>query len=136
MDRHTFLKNSIFLIAAGITLPKLPVHFFSNHGIRGREFNRLFIKLDSGFLLTKDAARLGEEYLSFKKNKEIGDMLHPETHSEKSKQEFVQLNRSLDYRKVQEMIQSDFDLNKTVRLKGWILSETEAELCAMYTMAT
>ncbi len=92
--------------------------------------------LDSGFLLAKHADELGAEYLTKQKKYLSRKQLLSEILSEKPVKTFHQQNRLPDYRVVQNKIRADFSSEKTVCLKGWVLSETEANLCALYTMTS
>jgi hypothetical protein len=136
MDRNTFLKNALYLIIAGITFPKwlLTLHIpFNSHK---EEIRRLLSNLDSGFILNNMADEMGKEYLSMVKGEISGINLFTGSKGRQAIQKINLENGLPPLFMVQEEIKADFESNRLIRLRGWVLSETEAMLCAYYNLTT
>jgi hypothetical protein len=131
LTRRGFLRMTCAIVAMLPT--RLPDLFAGTAGSPGRD--RLAAKLD-GFFHDKDSARaVGREYLRIApveadtlKLTELICAGRPERYAELSYASTVKLRRMLLHQQ-----REDFDKGRIVNVKGWILSQTEARLCALAT---
>ena len=144
MNRKGFLWRFAGVVFAGmISLPSFLKNYYSNHAIRRSEFHCLFPKLDSGPVLQKHAPELGRDYLSRHSATQSESKLLSELKRFETPNKYEATLTSISNRSrlpvseaLQATIRHDFETRQTVNLRGWVLSETEAKLCALYVMST
>lgn len=134
MNRGTFLKNTFFVLAAGSVTSINPFNIAGSFTSQKQLYERLFSNLKNGFILERYAEELGTAFLSGQETRMIQNISAPGLHFDKSLQKMISNQGFSAHQTIQKLIQRDFEINNTVRLKGWILSETEARLCALYKL--
>jgi len=127
LTRRAFLRMTCAIVAIGST--PLPDLFADNNGYR----NPLASKLVGFFQDKESAGAVGREYLRIApleadtlKLTELICAGRPARHAELN---FASMGKVRSILLHQQ--REDFDKGRTVNVQGWILSETEARLCAL-----
>jgi hypothetical protein len=134
MNRKDFVKNLLLVYGLMAVSPIPNLYLFRGKKPIRVDIEKLFESLDSRPVLSKHAAGIGTEYLNqnrysltkkelFKEFKSCGDTVLAISEWQLPSPGELQLQ-----------IRNDFENQKTVWLQGWGLSQTEAKLCALYTM--
>ena len=132
MTRRGFLRRTCAIVAMLPTrLPELIAGTATSPGL-----DPLASKLN-GFFHDKDSARVvGREYLRIVPAEadalKLAELIcagRPERYAELSHASMVKVRRMLLHQQ-----REDFDQGRIVNVKGWILSQTEARLCALATL--
>jgi len=134
MNRKEFVKKLLWVSGLMAVFPIPNLYLFRGKKPIRVDIEKLFESLDSRPVLSKHAAGIGTEYLNqnqyliskimlLAEIKSIGDPLSANSEWQLPSPGELQLQ-----------IRNDFENQKTVWLQGWGLSQTEAKLCALYTM--
>lgn len=134
MKRGTFIKASLTFLTMGSVLSKFPFNPTGAYSAQKNMYKKLFSNLENGFVLEKYADKFGEEYMAKIENKFPLFFNNFDVNSRNSIKQLIEKHGDAACHTLQKMIREDFKNNNTIRLKGWILSETEAKLSALYKM--
>jgi hypothetical protein len=132
MTRRIFLRTLAYLSALGFTRPSSAL---AKLGMPSN-LDALVLSLD-GFFTQKDSvAIIGNEYLKVRPHEADARLLVDLIFSCQPEQTVNPVEaRQEELRDLTtQQIRTDFEDGRIVRVRGWILSETEARLCALVAL--
>jgi hypothetical protein len=130
MERRKFVQVTS-LVSLGVFLP-----FSSCNNSQSELENILSLPISLSYILDKDGiSQVGKAY-KIKKPEEsnaklLKKILMGEFENESKKKLSHDATLIIDY--LLDKINEDFKLNRIIELNGWILSETEARQCALFS---
>jgi len=129
------MNRRSFLTTIGITMAVLfvqPQRLFSQIA-RHRYFDLSALRLANYFKNKKSAAFIGSDYLkqSFKKTKTNTLVKQICTGMGQDPGNLSEMNNKELYALLKIQILKDFEFNQTINLNGWVLSQTEVQLCTL-----
>lgn len=134
MDRRSFislLSSGVITLPFGARIWRDETQIDEPGEVRTTVKN-LLPHLDGGNLLQQEAEMLGTQYLQAHPGaaapEDISALLsQPRQEIDTPEQSSLETVASL----LNAEIRADFEQGRTVRLQGWVLSQTEAQLCAL-----
>ncbi len=132
MKRRTLFKLTSFLIM-GVSVPLV----WQNHLLQPKQSSLQQYKLSNQLLRLfshiPSAKAIGNEYLRSFNNPDQRKHFHSKIYAnfEAELSVLTPLNRHQLRQWLTQRQQQDFEQGRTIQLRGWVLSQTEVELCAL-----